>query len=206
MDERQPHSSHATRRTGPARSIPEGKDLTGDSTGRTDVMVKSLVRAPPAWTFRNRGQNFPIGKVSIITNGDNTMLCFEVRPPKNVDWWNTLAHLRMRKTTPFCGWNATKLFFLCPTATRSLSNLDSPLLSSTIQNVKSQYQERMKAEMDNLDANWDKGQLREVWENFFVKQTATAAGSSPDEDFDSYTTPEVRAVTPDNFTADQIRH
>ncbi|KAI9100593.1 hypothetical protein DFS34DRAFT_493938 [Phlyctochytrium arcticum] len=47
--------------------------------------IKSLRQIVPgaAWTFRNQGTNMPFDKMSIITNGDNTMLAFEVQPPAN---------------------------------------------------------------------------------------------------------------------------
>ncbi|KAI9088882.1 hypothetical protein DFS34DRAFT_654663 [Phlyctochytrium arcticum] len=47
--------------------------------------VKSLRQIVPgaAWTFRNQGISMPFDKMGILTNGDNTMLGFEVQPPAN---------------------------------------------------------------------------------------------------------------------------
>ncbi|KAI9098026.1 hypothetical protein DFS34DRAFT_94917 [Phlyctochytrium arcticum] len=80
----------------PGATVPEnlsrdGNNLPNDPVARNNVIsqlfrfgkIKSLRNGIQHWTFRNRGQDLPIRKVSIITNGDNTMLTFEVQAPPN---------------------------------------------------------------------------------------------------------------------------
>ena len=73
----------------------DGQDFDGEAPMRQQVFFQifNLAKAknlnPPAtpdspFTFRNRGQNMAIDKLSLVTNGEVAYLTFEVHPPPGI--------------------------------------------------------------------------------------------------------------------------